>query len=181
MFCTSSPNSPAPRIISARLAAANKAFDGMQPVLRQSPPILRRSISTVGTPNAAAAAATDNPPGPPPITQMSGVSVSAMPLQALLATLACKSHGGVSRARAPMAHRHRHQCEQTERDERPDQLGRQEVHRIESHVAIRAFRSDALMIRIFLCSDHAVQTGPRQRKNNRCRNNTERGRGDEWS
>src|SRR6266851_6614652 len=63
---------------AARLAAANIAFDGIHPVLRQSPPILWRSISTVGTPNAAAAAATDRPPGPPPITQRSGVSVSTV-------------------------------------------------------------------------------------------------------
>ena len=65
---------------SARLAAASSAFDGTQPVLRQSPPILCLSISTAGTPKAAAAAATDKPPEPAPITQMSGVSVSAMPL-----------------------------------------------------------------------------------------------------
>src|SRR6478736_2228837 len=68
-------------------AKPRKAFDGTQPVLRQSPPILSRSINTVGTPKAAAAAATDNPPGPPPITQMSGASVSAMPLQALPTTI----------------------------------------------------------------------------------------------
>ena len=54
------------------------AFDGTQPVLRQSPPILCFSISTTGTPNAAAAAATDRPPEPAPITQMSGVRISAM-------------------------------------------------------------------------------------------------------
>src|SRR5437764_41492 len=179
MLCTSSPNAPAPRIASARLAAANKAFEGIQPVLRQSPPILLRSISTVGTPKAAAAAATDNPPGPPPITQMSGASVSAMPLQALHATLASKSRGGVARARTPMFHHHRHQCEQTERDKRGDQLGGQNVHRIESHLAIRPVRSDALMIRVFLRRDHAVQTGPRQSIDNGCRNNTQRGRGDE--
>jgi len=35
------------------------------------------SISTVGTPKAAAAAATDRPPEPAPITQMSGVRISA--------------------------------------------------------------------------------------------------------
>ena len=66
---------------SARLAAASSAFDGTQPVLRQSPPILWRSISTTDTPKAAAAAATDRPPEPPPITQISGLSISAMILK----------------------------------------------------------------------------------------------------
>ena len=60
---------------AARLAAAISAFDGTQPVLRHSPPILPFSISTTGTPNAAAAAATDSPPEPAPMTQMSGVRV----------------------------------------------------------------------------------------------------------
>src|SRR5665213_4040692 len=50
------PNAPALRMIAARLAAASSDFEGTQPVLRQSPPILCRSISTTGTPKAAAAA-----------------------------------------------------------------------------------------------------------------------------
>ena len=37
------------------------------------------STSTTGTPNAAAAAATDRPPEPAPITQMSGFNSSGMP------------------------------------------------------------------------------------------------------
>ena len=37
------------------------------------------SISTTGTPNAAAAAATDRPPEPAPMTQMSVLRRSAMP------------------------------------------------------------------------------------------------------
>ena len=67
------PNWPALRAASARFAAAMSAFEGTQPTLRHSPPILPFSISTTGTPNAAAAAATESPPEPAPITQMSGV------------------------------------------------------------------------------------------------------------
>ena len=69
--CAITPNGAARRGASARRAAASSAFDGTQPVLRQSPPILPFSTSTTGTPNAAAAAATDNPPDPAPMTQMS--------------------------------------------------------------------------------------------------------------
>ena len=78
--CAVTPNGTAALRRRARLAAASSAFDGTQPVLRQSPPILCLSISTIGTPKAAAAAATDRPPDPPPITQISGLRVSAMTL-----------------------------------------------------------------------------------------------------
>ena len=63
----------------ARLPAAISAFEGTQPVLRHSPPILSFSINTTDTPNAAAAAATERPPEPAPMTQMSGCKRSAMP------------------------------------------------------------------------------------------------------
>src|SRR5436189_4737989 len=63
----------------ARLPAAISDLEGTQPVLRHSPPILPRSMSTTGTPNAAAAAATERPPEPAPITQRSGVKISATP------------------------------------------------------------------------------------------------------
>src|SRR5450755_4239084 len=104
-------------MICARLAAASKAFDGTQPVLRQSPPILCRSTSTTGTPKAVAAAATDKPPEPPPITQISGLIVSAMsfrfsPLEFVPAIITQFSHGR-ARARAKSFHHHRHQGEQT--------------------------------------------------------------------
>ena len=72
------PNASASAMPCARLAAAISAFEGTQPVLRHSPPSLPFSISTTGTPNAAAAAATDSPPAPAPMTQMSGVRISAM-------------------------------------------------------------------------------------------------------
>src|SRR5215218_5078887 len=57
---------------------ASKALEGTQPALRQSPPIRPLSTSTTGTPKAAAAAATDNPPEPAPITQRSGLSTSTI-------------------------------------------------------------------------------------------------------
>src|SRR5215472_5934071 len=63
----------------ARSPAAISAFDGTQPVLRHSPPILFFSTNTTDTPNAAAAAATERPPEPAPMTQMSGCKRSAMP------------------------------------------------------------------------------------------------------
>ena len=46
----SSPKAGRGAIALARLAAAISAFDGTQPVLRHSPPILPFSISTTGTP-----------------------------------------------------------------------------------------------------------------------------------
>src|SRR5262249_31787463 len=70
------PNVFARAIACACLAAAIRDFDGTQPVLRQSPPIFAFSMRTTGTPNAAAAAATESPPEPAPITQISGVNVS---------------------------------------------------------------------------------------------------------
>src|SRR6185369_12444052 len=72
------PKAAALVMARARLPAAISDFEGTQPVLRHSPPILPFSMSTTGTPNAAAAAATESPPEPAPMTQMSGVRRSAM-------------------------------------------------------------------------------------------------------
>src|SRR6266508_6530034 len=72
------PKTAASASTRARLPAAISDFEGTQPVLRHSPPILAFSINTTGTPKAAAAAATERPPEPAPITQMSGVSRSTM-------------------------------------------------------------------------------------------------------
>src|SRR5262245_65866665 len=72
------PKARARAMARAWLAAAISAFDGTQPVLRHSPPSLPFSMSTTETPKAAAAAATDRPPEPAPITQMSGVRRSAI-------------------------------------------------------------------------------------------------------
>src|SRR2546423_9999360 len=72
------PKAAASAMARARLPAAIRDFEGTQPVLRHSPPILPFSMSTTGTPNAAAAAATERPPEPAPITQISGVRRSGM-------------------------------------------------------------------------------------------------------
>src|SRR5262245_53051185 len=72
------PKTAASAMARARLPAAISDLEGTQPVLRHSPPILPRSMSTTGTPNAAAAAATERPPEPAPITQMSGARRSGM-------------------------------------------------------------------------------------------------------
>src|SRR5215471_15643469 len=72
------PKTAASAIARARLPAAMSDLEGTHPVFRHSPPILPFSISTTGTPKAAAAAATDRPPEPAPMTQMSGVKRSAM-------------------------------------------------------------------------------------------------------
>src|SRR5215471_14780386 len=178
MPCATTPNISALRIISARRAAANRAFDGTQPVLRQSPPILWLSISTVGTPKAAAAAATESPPGPPPMTQISGVSISAIPpnhpyaRQSLLI-----SHGG-GRACAP-PHHHRHQYEQTERDQRGDHLRGENTCRVEDHSTIGFAGRQTLVILIDLCGDHAIEAGAGKSKHDSGRNDSERRRGHE--
>src|SRR5262249_24069869 len=139
-FCTSSPNAGAPRMASARFAAANSAFEGTDPVLRLSPPIASRSISTVGTPKAAAAAAADKPPRPAPITQISGVSVSPMP-----PTNPPYSAAGGAGAPPPIFHHDRHQREQAERDKRCDQLRCQNIRRVECQPTIGP-RRDALIV-----------------------------------
>src|SRR5215510_152528 len=105
----------------ARLPAAISDLEGTQPVLRHSPPILPFSMSTTGTPNAAVAAATERPPEPAPITQMSGVKTSATPL------LACSGEGCRARARMTRAqplHEDRDERKRTERRECRQQLRR---------------------------------------------------------
>ena len=72
------PKARACAMARACLAAAISDFEGTQPVLRHSPPILPFSTSTTDTPKAAAAAATERPPEPAPMTQISGVKHSAM-------------------------------------------------------------------------------------------------------
>src|SRR5262249_167079 len=145
MFCTSSPNVAAPRMASARFAAASSAFEGTDPVLRLSPPIASRSISTVGTPKAAAAPPAHHPPRRAPITQFSGAGVSPMP-----PTGPARASCSGTRARPPIFHHDRHQREQAERDERRDQLRRQNVRRVERQPTIGAPCRDTLIIRILL-------------------------------
>src|SRR6266446_7087221 len=76
--CADTPKAAASAMARARLPAAISDFEGTQPVLRHSPPILPFSISTTGTPKAAAAAATTRPPEPAPMTQRSVLMRSAM-------------------------------------------------------------------------------------------------------
>src|SRR5262245_43345705 len=75
---TAIPKAGAALMLATRLAAAINDFDGTQPTLRHSPPILEFSISATDAPKDAAAAATDRPPAPAPMTQISGFSRSAM-------------------------------------------------------------------------------------------------------
>ena len=63
----STPNSGAPRIAWARAALASRAFDGTQPVHRQSPPVRSRSIIAVRAPSPAAVTVAISPVVPPPI------------------------------------------------------------------------------------------------------------------
>src|SRR6185436_712909 len=66
------------RCACAALAAAISALDGTQPKFRQSPPMRSRSTRTTERPSCAAPAATTRPAEPPPTTQTSGSSRSAM-------------------------------------------------------------------------------------------------------
>ena len=99
------------------MAAAINDFDGTQPVLRQSPPIFPFSTRTTGTPKAAAAAATVSPPAPAPMTQMSGVNISAM------TSLAHARSSGTRRiARTQSLCQDWNEREHAERRERRDEL-----------------------------------------------------------
>ena len=60
------PNSPAVRMWCATLAEASSAFEGTQPVHRQSPPTRLRSITATLTPSVAANSAATMPPEPMP-------------------------------------------------------------------------------------------------------------------
>ena len=62
----------------ACLAEAISAFEGTQPKLRQSPPILWPSISTTEAPIWTAPAAVERPPEPAPMTQRSVLMRSVM-------------------------------------------------------------------------------------------------------
>src|SRR5215211_4417204 len=106
-------------MLRARFAAAISDFDGTQPVLRQSPPILAFSTSTTGTPKAAAAAATDSPPEPPPMTQMSGRRSSTMPFPDSAEAVLARRAGPV---RAPAFHQYRDQREHAEQRHRGQQF-----------------------------------------------------------
>src|ERR1044072_1902348 len=99
---------------AACLAAASSAFEGTQPEFRQSPPILPFSISTTGTPNAAAAAATERPPEPAPRTPMSGVRGWVRALR-LLPLGRRRERGRARLLRAQPLHRDRNERDDAER------------------------------------------------------------------
>src|SRR6202030_1755650 len=97
------------------------------------------SISTTETPNAAAAAATERPPEPAPITQISGLSNSAKH-----ASAPNKSRqAGIRRAgtccppRAVAFDGGRNERHQSQRDQAADQLGRSRGLEIEVEAAAR--------------------------------------------
>src|SRR6478735_1880025 len=112
---TERPKARACAIARACLAAAISDFDGTQPVLRHSPPILPCSMRTTGTRNAAAAAATESPPEPPPMTQISGVRTSVMSFP--------PEHG--STVSAPASHCQRDKRKNAKHHQRTNKLGRE--------------------------------------------------------
>jgi hypothetical protein len=65
---TSMPTAPARRASAAARAERMMAFDGTQPVTRQSPPSRARSTSATRAPSPAAPIALTRPAVPPPIT-----------------------------------------------------------------------------------------------------------------
>src|SRR5262245_55195745 len=175
------PKARARAMARAWLAAAISAFDGTQPVLRHSPPSLPFSISTTETPKAAAAAATERPPEPAPITQMSGVKQSAI---SCLDSTAAASPGsprssqrtGDACTRLPPLHDHRHERENAERRERGQKLRRDRVMHVELEAAIGAPPRQARPIGGLLGLDHAVEARTQESEDKGGRNDPERGR-----
>src|SRR5262249_61311992 len=83
------------------------------------------SINTTGTPNAAAAATTDKPPEPAPITHRSGVRISGT--------------SGIHRPpRAPASNENGDQRDHAEPRERRQKLGRERGRHVEIQVEVRA-------------------------------------------
>src|SRR5262245_23891850 len=178
------PKPPERAMARAWLAAAISAFDGTQPVLRHSPPSLPFSMSTTETPKAAAAAATDRPPEPAPITQMSGVKQSA--ISCLDSTTAASpgarrssQRTGDACARLQPLHDHRNQRENAERRERGQKLRRDRAVHVELEPAIGASRRQAGLIGGLLGLDHAVETRAQESEDEGGGNDPERGSGSE--
>src|SRR5215475_767609 len=152
----------------ACLAAAISDFEGTQPVLRHSPPILLFSTSTTGTPKAAAAAATERPPEPAPITQMSGCKRSAMPSPGdargktrIVDRAASRiTHYPSARVRrrpcAQPLHHHRNERENAERHEGAEKLRRERRLHVEFEPALLPTRRKAGLVGGLLGRDHAV-------------------------
>src|SRR3974390_1823336 len=150
--CT--PNAQPERMSCARLAAASSAFDGMQPVLRHSPPIRRRSISTIETPNTAAAAATERPAAPPPITQMTGASFSMRSSESMAECL--RNSRGDAAPTAPSAQQYRQQREYSQSDQGREQLWREHITSIEAESTHGFTARKAARLRLQLHVDNAV-------------------------
>src|SRR5262249_2690761 len=146
-----SPNADACAMARARLPAAISDFDGMQPVLRQSPPTLPFPTTTPETPKAAARAAPDSPPGPAPMTQRSGFKSSGMarrtkqegrrtPDHSAKGATECSSAGRPAPAvrRRPCfeaLHRDRDERQHPERHQRGEQLRRERRSHVEREPA----------------------------------------------
>src|SRR5882672_3189094 len=160
----------------ACLAAASSDFDGTHPKLRQSPPMRPFSTSTTGTPKAAAAAATDRPPEPAPMTQMSGLSNSAMPvLQAGRSGVFSLGFGARLPPPNPLGE-HGQQREQTEPNQRSKERGGEQARRLEVDPAIDAGGGKAGLVGRLLRGDHTVEPGAEEGEDEGGRNDSERGR-----
>ena len=83
--------------------------------------------------------------GSPPITQISGASISVMARQILPAATTLILHGG-ARAGAPVPQRNQQQDERPERDQRHNQLRRQHIGCLEHHAAAGSAGRYALMV-----------------------------------
>src|SRR5262249_3964506 len=163
----------------ARLPAAISDLEGTQPVLRHSPPILPRSISTTGTPNAAAAAATERPPEPAPITQMSGLRTSATPpLKRSGETRGALARVTRLESLQPL-HNNRDQRERAEGRERGEQLRRHQPAEFEVDRALAASRGEARTVGALLRGEHTVEAGAEKRERERRRHDADRGGGHE--
>src|SRR5262249_59341106 len=116
------------------------------------------SISTTGTPNAAAAAATERPPGPAPMTHRSGLRVSAM----VTGCLHVLDH-------------YRQQRKQAEDDERGDHPRRRQGKNVKAECTRPVAGRQAGLVRGLLRIEHAVEPGPEKREGQTARNDTHRG------
>src|SRR5215831_5038264 len=73
------PNRPASLAPAAACAAASSALLGTQPKFRQSPPMRSRSIRATLNPSCAAAAVTESPAAPAPMTARSKSGIDRFP------------------------------------------------------------------------------------------------------
>src|SRR4051812_13698812 len=119
------------------------------------------STSTTGTPKAAAAAATESPPDPAPITQMSGVRTSTTK-----APVAVSGEPGRMRRRAgaPSFHYDRDERDGAERHGGANQLRRNDHAEAEVELAIGGTRGKTFPIDLARRGEHTVEPRPQERK-----------------